>query len=130
METTNAEPAKPATMPVTTKIPPPIIAPTLIAVALHKPKARFNALGSSSPIISHYSRTSLQLSLLLFVFPEFACVQILNLRLQQIHAKLSLVRVHISQNSRSRFSSNALHHQSPDSLLSMIRHRPLPYRSA
>jgi hypothetical protein len=52
METTRAEPAKPATMPVTTKIPPPMIAPTFMAVALHNPKYGFSALRSSSLLIT------------------------------------------------------------------------------
>jgi hypothetical protein len=51
METTSAEPAKPATMPVTTKIPPPMIAPTFMAVALHKPKYGFSAFRSSLPLM-------------------------------------------------------------------------------
>ena len=38
METTRAEPAKPAAMPVTTNMPAPMIAPTLMAVASNKPK--------------------------------------------------------------------------------------------
>jgi hypothetical protein len=33
IETTNAEPAYPAKMPVTTKIPPPIMAPTFMLTA-------------------------------------------------------------------------------------------------
>lgn len=36
METTRAEPACPAAMPVTTKMPAPTMAPTLIAVASNK----------------------------------------------------------------------------------------------
>jgi hypothetical protein len=50
METTRAEPAKPAAMPVTTKIPPPIIAPTLTATASNKPKEGFNLPSSLSSI--------------------------------------------------------------------------------
>ena len=42
----SADPAYPATMPITTKIPPPMIAPTLMATALHKPIERFSFLGS------------------------------------------------------------------------------------
>jgi len=38
METTRAEPAKPAAMPVTTKMPPPMIAPMLMAVASNRLK--------------------------------------------------------------------------------------------
>jgi len=38
METMSAEPAKPAAMPVTTNMPAPMIAPTLMAVASNKPK--------------------------------------------------------------------------------------------
>jgi len=37
METTSAEPAKPAAIPVTTKMPPPMIAPTLTETASNKP---------------------------------------------------------------------------------------------
>jgi hypothetical protein len=36
METTRAEPACPAAMPMTTKMPAPTMAPTLIAVASNK----------------------------------------------------------------------------------------------
>jgi len=38
IETIKAEPAKPAAMPVTTNMPAPMIAPTLMAVASNKPK--------------------------------------------------------------------------------------------
>jgi hypothetical protein len=37
-----ADPAYPATMPVTTKIPPPTMAPIFIATALHKPIERLS----------------------------------------------------------------------------------------
>jgi hypothetical protein len=43
METMIPGPAIPATMPVTTKIPAPIIAPTLMAVASNSPNARFSS---------------------------------------------------------------------------------------
>jgi hypothetical protein len=39
-------------MPVTTKIPPPMIAPTLMATALHKPIERFSFMGSFSNLIT------------------------------------------------------------------------------
>lgn len=41
IEMTKAEPAKPAAMPVTTNMPAPIMAPTLIAVASNNPRVRF-----------------------------------------------------------------------------------------
>jgi hypothetical protein len=42
IEMTRAEPAKPAAMPVTTNMPAPIIAPTLMAVASNNPKVCLN----------------------------------------------------------------------------------------
>ena len=45
MDVTIAEPARPATMPVTTKIPPPMIAPTLMATALQSPMERLSLCG-------------------------------------------------------------------------------------
>ena len=45
METMRAEPAKPAAMPVTTKIPPPIMAPTLTEAASNKLKEGLSSDG-------------------------------------------------------------------------------------
>ena len=42
IETMRAEPAKPAAMPMTTNMPAPIIAPTLMAVASNNPKVCLN----------------------------------------------------------------------------------------
>src|SRR3990170_8596845 len=64
MEITNAEPAKPATMPVTTKIPPPIIAPTFMAVALHNPRGCFSFFCSGSAIPFHFQTLPMKLTLL------------------------------------------------------------------
>jgi hypothetical protein len=42
MESKKADPARPAAIPVTTNIPPPIIAPTPIAVASNRPSEGLN----------------------------------------------------------------------------------------
>ena len=54
IETIRAEPAKPATMPVTTNMPAPMIAPTLMAVASNKPKVGLSCACSLffSPILT------------------------------------------------------------------------------
>ncbi len=42
IETTRADPARPAAMPITTKMPAPIMAPMLMAAASNRPRLRFN----------------------------------------------------------------------------------------